>query len=480
MKKVLWSLFVVLILSAPVFAQDNSISLVTISPEEKELIIGEEFTFTAKAYDSENNEIITTFTWSIEADTEIGSIEDGKFTATAAGSGFVVASVGSGEDLVEGKATVTVTGEENGEEPGEMSIEIFPDGATVVVDGTVQFEAQVEGVEGDIVVTWNVSNEQFGEINDEGLFTAKTVGETKVTATVGDLTDDVDVTVIAEEPPLPEGVNTINIRRQHPDGKITKFGSTYTEGDTVTIGGIPHPFNYMNGMKLYFPEESLHEDIVITIKIPEKVAKIDNQKKEVTFEGEMVNAVTFDVSVEGKEQHPYDFDTSIELTLPYKKGLLTKLGIEPEDLTMYYIDAEGNLVSEGITDVTLNTEVNKIIGTVVHFSDIALAQTTDIPTAIEGNPLPSGYRLSQNFPNPFNPETTISFELPVQSHVTISIYSISGQHIKTLTDEMKPSGNYSVTWDGTDENGIRINSGLYIYQIKAGSFNQSKKLMLMK
>ena len=236
----------------------------------------------------------------------------------------------------------------------------------------------------------------------------------------------------------------------------------------------------MNGMKLYFPEESLHEDIVITIKIPEKVAKIDNQKKDVTFEGEIVNAVTFDVSVEGEEQHPYGFDTSIELALPYKKGLLAKLEIEPEDLTMYYIDAEGNLASEGITGVTLNTEVNKITGTIAHFSDIALSQSTDIPTAIEENPRPSGFTLSQNFPNPFNPETTISFEMPVQSHVKITIYNLIGQYVKTLVNEIKPIGTYSVVWDGTDASGTRVTSGLYFYRIDAGNFSQTKKLIMMK
>jgi hypothetical protein len=457
-----------------VAAEDPQVARIEISPEETTVTVGEDAQFTATAYNSENNAVETTFTWSIDADIEIGEINDGEFTASAAGSGFIVASVGSGDDLVEGKASITVT-----EEPVETSIEIFPDGATVVINETVQFEAQVQGVEGDVVVTWNVSNNQVGEINNEGLFTAKAEGETKVTATVGDLTDEVDVTVVTEKPPLPEGVNTIDIQRQHPDGKITKFGSTNAEGDTVTIGGIPYPFNYMNGMKLYFPEESIHENIVITIKIPEKVVKINNQKKEVTFEGDIVNAVTFNVSVEGEERNPYDFDTPIELSLPYKKGLLAKLGIEPEDLTIYYIDAEGNLATEGITDVTLDAETNKITGTVAHFSDIAMAPKGET-TGVEENSQPIAFTLSQNYPNPFNPETTISYYVSETSHVTISIYNVVGQHIRTLVETVKPAGSYAITWDGRDHTGERVTSGIYFCRMQAGNFSQTRKLMLMK
>jgi flagellar hook assembly protein FlgD len=88
--------------------------------------------------------------------------------------------------------------------------------------------------------------------------------------------------------------------------------------------------------------------------------------------------------------------------------------------------------------------------------------------------------LSQNYPNPFNPETTIRYGLPEMSPVKIIVYSILGQNVKTLVDDMIPAGQHSVTWDGTDNKGEQVTSGMYIYRIEAGNFRQSRKFMLLR
>ena len=99
---------------------------------------------------------------------------------------------------------------------------------------------------------------------------------------------------------------------------------------------------------------------------------------------------------------------------------------------------------------------------------------------VEDLAVPRGFQLTQNFPNPFNPTTTISLALPYVCHVILNIYNISGQRVKTLVDEVRPAGNYSIVWDGTNDAGNRVTSGLYIYRIETDGFSQSKKLMLMK
>lgn len=89
--------------------------------------------------------------------------------------------------------------------------------------------------------------------------------------------------------------------------------------------------------------------------------------------------------------------------------------------------------------------------------------------------LPSKYSLSQNYPNPFNPLTTISYQISNPGFVTIKLYNIIGQLIKTLVAEKKTVGNYNITLDGTN-----LSSGVYFYSMKINQFQETKKLILMK
>ncbi|MFX0133296.1 MAG: T9SS type A sorting domain-containing protein, partial [Candidatus Hodarchaeota archaeon] len=94
--------------------------------------------------------------------------------------------------------------------------------------------------------------------------------------------------------------------------------------------------------------------------------------------------------------------------------------------------------------------------------------------------VPSKFALYQNHPNPFNPETTISFELPVSTHVILDIYNMLGQKIDTLIDEPRPAGYQQIIWNGKDDAGRIIGSGLYFYHIKTDDFEATKKLVLLR
>ena len=93
---------------------------------------------------------------------------------------------------------------------------------------------------------------------------------------------------------------------------------------------------------------------------------------------------------------------------------------------------------------------------------------------------PKEFALEQNFPNPFNPETEIRFQLPESSSVVLKIYNILGQEIRTLADRQYKAGFYSVLWDGKDYRGNMVSSGIYLYQLQAGSFSQIKKMSLLR
>lgn len=93
---------------------------------------------------------------------------------------------------------------------------------------------------------------------------------------------------------------------------------------------------------------------------------------------------------------------------------------------------------------------------------------------------PEEFQLLQNYPNPFNPQTEISYNLPEDSHVKLSIYNLLGQTVKILVDEFQGTGSKEVTWDGRNERGESVASGIYLYRLEAGKFTQTKKMSLLK
>ena len=94
---------------------------------------------------------------------------------------------------------------------------------------------------------------------------------------------------------------------------------------------------------------------------------------------------------------------------------------------------------------------------------------------------PTEFALLQNFPNPFNPETTIGYELAESADVTLQIYNVVGQVVRTLiAAKSQSAGRYQMRWNGMDDRGVPVSSGVYFYQISAGEFQTVRKLMLLK
>jgi len=94
--------------------------------------------------------------------------------------------------------------------------------------------------------------------------------------------------------------------------------------------------------------------------------------------------------------------------------------------------------------------------------------------------LPTEFALRQNAPNPFNPSTSISYDLPRASNVQLEIYNVLGQKVRTLVSGYQEAGSQSIIWDGADNTGSSVASGVYFYRINAGEFNATKKMMMLK
>ncbi len=119
---------------------------------------------------------------------------------------------------------------------------------------------------------------------------------------------------------------------------------------------------------------------------------------------------------------------------------------------------------------------------------LLILEYVEITSIEEGEPhsgpLPGSFVLSQNYPNPFNPTTTISFDIPgeqgVRKPVTIIVYDVRGRHVKTLIDGEIEPGTHEVVWDGRNEKGEQVASGIYLYTLKNGRTVYTRKMLMLK
>jgi len=98
----------------------------------------------------------------------------------------------------------------------------------------------------------------------------------------------------------------------------------------------------------------------------------------------------------------------------------------------------------------------------------------------ESPAIPEEFTLYPNYPNPFNPTTTIRYDLPNASDLKLEIYNILGQKVITLVDKKQPAGFHAIQWDGKNSTGVSVASGIYIYRVRAGGFVKARKMLLLK
>jgi hypothetical protein len=137
----------------------------------------------------------------------------------------------------------------------------------------------------------------------------------------------------------------------------------------------------------------------------------------------------------------------------------------------------GQIATDGWTEGTITMKILHG-GDLLHTHWFEIHNLTGIGE--EENDLPKIFVLHQNYPNPFNPFTTIRFDLPKHAHVSLTIYNILGQRIKTLFNGETAAGSHAMMWDGKDDTGSHVSSGIYIYKIVTEEFVQTRKMFLMR
>jgi hypothetical protein len=230
--------------------------------------------------------------------------------------------------------------------------------------------------------------------------------------------------------------------RASADGMVTLSTS---EPLPKTIAELTANSLTINGMKLQFGVD-VTEEMALSHSLPPKPP-----------------AGSFDVRFAGHTKIAEDaaaievMNSSNELTIDY--SIVKEAG--EHMLWVLATESGDEFVLEGIGSIILPGNV----------TDMILSRVVEVPET---------FGLSQNFPNPFNPVTNISYQIPEASNVTISVYNMMGQKIADLVQEHVSAGYHQVVWDSRNLQGEPVSSGVYLYTITSGDFHAMKKMILMK
>ncbi|NOY76282.1 MAG: T9SS type A sorting domain-containing protein [Calditrichaeota bacterium] len=456
---------------------------IKITPDEARLSIGDQVQFSASIYDSTGTPVDTTVTWKLDG-WPIGTIDStGLFTATALGAGVVRAYL----DGHYGEAEIKVRNKHSEERwhhsrgNRDYSLSITPEDTLLHVGDTLRFVAtyfDANGTPVDTLFTWKLRGQAVGVLDSTGNFIATQTGFALVRVRVGNHKADASVQVLSAAS-NPADVDTILVKTCLPNGFELPDSMAIREGSMIKFRGFPFPFNLLNGGLLTIPNGALHENITLTIYMPD-FAAIDSNH--VDFKEKILNAINFEVSVNNQAIHPYYFDKPLKLSLPYRPQLLDSLGMTIDDLGMFFYSGS-DYDSSGVSNVVLDSTNHRIFADVYHFSTLVLSSGSVLTSTSQGglnNRVPTQLELYQNYPNPFNPVTSISYALPMNSHVTVRVFNMLGQEIKTLINQKQTAGVHTIQWNGTDKYGMKVGSGIYFYQIQSDRLSIVKKMILMK
>jgi hypothetical protein len=167
---------------------------------------------------------------------------------------------------------------------------------------------------------------------------------------------------------------------------------------------------------------------------------------------------------------------NVQFSAPEQKSDLQMVSTSEEGIFSLAAATWGNRVSIPL-DISGKKARIAVTLVAVGYDNEILAQSTQRLT-IEN--IPEQFALYQNYPNPFNPTTVIEYELPVEAHVNLVIYDVLGRKIRTLVSGMQPAGYAEVRWNGTDDWGNKVGTGIYFYRIETGIFSKTHKMVFLK
>jgi len=186
------------------------------------------------------------------------------------------------------------------------------------------------------------------------------------------------------------------------------------------------------------------------------------------------NTLTFNFINEGWAKQSYNYQLLSDSVTTYHSG---QIALQPGESNSVHISLTFDAFDEFVDlDWIVTNSTGDGTSDTVHY----LLQSTPNGTSADGTGIPIEFKFYQNYPNPFNPVTTIQYELPEKSDVQITIYDLLGKEVKTLVSETQPAGYKSVQWNAANNMGQPVSAGVYLYQIRVGTYVQTNKMILLK
>lgn len=278
---------------------------------------------------------------------------------------------------------------------------------------------------------------------------------------------NVQLYVVGDHPAFND--NSLVLQLTHSDGSISVSAS---ETNSIALGSWQHiavSYNAtLNEVKIFI---NGIEQTLFQTRAPSGTIK-DNSADDLVIGSNAGKNYTFDGVID--ELRIWN---SIRTKEEIQQNINSYLNGDESALAAYWKMNEGN--GEQISDNSGNGNDAEISGAIwIQGPDLNLP--TEVNTFHSNEAVAKDYKLYDNFPNPFNPETTIRFDLPDDSNVTVKIYNITGAIVRTLLNTREVAGNHSIVWDGKNDVGRDVSSGVYLCKMTAKHFQSTKKMLLVR
>jgi len=281
--------------------------------------------------------------------------------------------------------------------------------------------------------------------------------------------------VVTEVTPQDDVARDIHIQ---PSGRIVLTGDTFYPGDFVAVGYHNDPFQanvpfyifdnlwnqgFINFSDLGDPPVTAVDAVVYSDTIP-------GGSFNDSFVASGVASRFYEISVTPQNAGS---NSSFNASLRLYYSDFDIQGINESNLKLVRLTNDGWIYIGG----TVNTNENYVEANNVHDVGIFAFADPDSITSVDSgkNGIVNEFKLAQNYPNPFNPNTKISWQSPFSSHQTLKVYDVLGNEVATLVNEQKAAGTYEVIFDAS-----HLSSGIYLYKLQAGSFVETKKMILLR
>ncbi|RME20695.1 MAG: T9SS C-terminal target domain-containing protein, partial [Candidatus Zixiibacteriota bacterium] len=194
-------------------------------------------------------------------------------------------------------------------------------------------------------------------------------------------------------------------------------------------------------------------------------------------------------SLQAGDAHALAFDADEPLSgvnilrIRYPKDMLTATDAFNDEMSLRMYHWNESSSQWELVGGTVDTAFSEVQAEVTESGIYALFTTavpTDVGDSGDDTPLPRTFALGQNYPNPFNPSTTIEYSLPRRSRVVIEIFNVLGRNVRRLVDEQAEAGRHRVVWDGRNDAGRPVASGVYLYRLVADDYTATRKMLLLK